>query len=545
MSKLQTYRYIDDEKIRNKFEVTPLIEKSNLLDNYYKNTLKDFSPNEATFEYEQKRTNYDSVGKLNTHYYGRRNDKEPFQSDLFLGFTDKDPRSIHNDPLMGKYQEQMWHRKDDYKYSFKDDNDNSIPTAGISESKMQKNKKSTYTGFKDRYKNFEESNDAWTNGYSFIQSDKSKILLHDVDDTIPDLANVDDIKKRRDYVATMSLNALPKGWDSIPDHKIKIAQYSKLLKAKNLNDIDITKNKSKQINDGKFKDQDTEQQLLSQLLLLAENFKNKKLNQHNSQDIKYSNSKDDQIRKINKNREHFKNNELSTTELDDKKIKLLEALNNKIVTPKEYTVLNEILHKVSTSNNQSYLNKGNNKENKNNKFLSKNDIINEILYNSIQSNNKTFLDKGNNKEYKNKKSNIKTLLNNNSEFLYSNNDINNNKLNKNDSNYEIINYKMILPKDSNTIENIIISLDEKIQSYDKEKNNQHRRPNNQSNDALHQDDFEVDADFNESGYKDRKTGKIGTKYLFSKKEYEDNINDNSINDSGTIIMKKSHNFIKK
>lgn len=141
MSKLENFKYIDDLKIKNKYEITNLIEPGNILDTYYRNTLKDFTPDKATFAYEENRRNTDSVGKLNTHYYGRRNTTEPFQNDLFLGFTDKDPRSIHDGPLMGKYQEQIWKRKDDYKYSFKDDSDNSIHTAGISESKMQTNKK--------------------------------------------------------------------------------------------------------------------------------------------------------------------------------------------------------------------------------------------------------------------------------------------------------------------------------------------------------------------------------------------------------------------
>ena len=108
MSKLENYKYIDDNKLIKKYEITPMIDISNNLDNHFRNTLKDFSPEPATFEFEKKRTNTDSVGKLNVHYYGRRNDTEPFQSDLFLGFTDKDPRSIHQDPLMGNYQKQIW-----------------------------------------------------------------------------------------------------------------------------------------------------------------------------------------------------------------------------------------------------------------------------------------------------------------------------------------------------------------------------------------------------------------------------------------------------
>ena len=87
MSKLGTYRYIDDDKLKKKFEVTNILENQNILNDYYKDTLRDFSPDPATFAYEEVRKNHDSVGKLNTHYYGRRNDKEPFHFNLFSLFA--------------------------------------------------------------------------------------------------------------------------------------------------------------------------------------------------------------------------------------------------------------------------------------------------------------------------------------------------------------------------------------------------------------------------------------------------------------------------
>lgn len=75
----------------------------------------------------------------------------------------------------------------------------------------------------------------------------------------------------------MSLNALPAGWNSSPDHKVKIAQYTKLLKSKNLNDIDIVKNKEMQLKDNKVIDNsDKELQLMNQLILLNDNIINKK-----------------------------------------------------------------------------------------------------------------------------------------------------------------------------------------------------------------------------------------------------------------------------
>lgn len=539
MSKLENFKYIDDLKIKNKYEITKLIEPGNILDNYYRNTLKDFTPDKATFAHEEARRNTDSVGKLNTHYYGRRNTTEPFQSDLFLGFTDKDPRSIHDGPLMGKYQEQIWKRKDDYKYSFKDDTDNRIHSSGISESKMIKNKKQSYDGFKNRYKNFEESNDAWTNSFNAIKSDKSKVTLHDVDDIIPDLVNVQDLSNRRDYISKISLDALPMGWNTVQDQKVKIAKYNHLFSQGNIKDINILKNKNEQEVDGKVHTLDTEQQLLKQLLLFTENLKNKKQSDFKNQETKYKDSKNEQIRKINKNREHMKNNEIVNTELDNKLNKLSDLFNNKLFSNKEYSILNEALHKSIKTNNENFLNKGNNKEQINQKNKLKDDIINELLFESVKSEKNNILEKGNNKEHFNNKSNIKILNNDNNMFLYNNNLINNDKLQQNNNKFEVFNYSNKMPEYSNNFDNVKTSLENKLNNYDIERFSQHRKPNNQSNDALHTDDFDYDGKFEESGQKDRRMGIHGSKYLFREKVLEPSMNSyNSINDSNSSIQRK-------
>jgi|LauGreDrversion4_2_1035121.scaffolds.fasta_scaffold02290_8 hypothetical protein len=538
MSKLGTFQYIDTEKLKKKFEVTNILEKPNILDDYYKNTLKDYSPEPATFAYEEVRKNNDSIGKLNTHYYGRRNDKEPFQNDLFLGFTDKDPRSIHSGPLMGKYQEQIWNRKDDYKYSFKDDSDNAIPTSGISESQMQKNKKSTYIGFKERYKNYEESTDAWTPGYLPIYSDMSRVYLHDVDDTLPDLTKIKDLSNRRDIINEISMSSLPKGWDSVPDQKYKIAKYSKLLSQMNVKDINILKNKNEQEKDDKQKNLDAEQELLKQLVLLTEHYKDKKRSNFANQDINYKISKVDQNRSINKNPEFFKNNELLTTETDDKKNKLSDILNSKLFSAKQYETLNEILHKSLASNKVS---KFNNKDNVliNPKQQTKDILLTEILRQVVKSNNENFLNKGNNKEDNNKASKISFLKNINSEFLYNNNDIDKNSIQKNNNTYEIMNYSNIASQFTNNYDSVQTSIENKLQNFNNEQINHHRKPNHQSNDALHTDDFENDIIFTDSGSKDRKLGIHGSKYLFREKRTEQSMIDNSINDNSGFKLKNN------
>lgn len=541
MSKLENFKYIDDKKIINKFEITPIIDTSNTLDNHYRNTLKDYSPEKATFEFEKSRKNTDAVGKLNLHYYGRRNDKEPFQSDLFLGFTDKDPRSIHLDPLMGNYQEQIWHRKKNYKYSFKDDTDNSVHTAGISESKMQKNKKQTYKGFKERYKNFEESNDAWTNSFNQMYEKKSRVLDNELDTEIPDLNDIDDIKKRRDYVATLSLNSLPIGWDTVPDHKVKIAQYSKILKSKNLNDIDIMNNKNKQLKDNKVIDNsDQELKLMNQLILLNKNIENKKKENFDNEkyDSKFKISTELYQRTINTNKEHMKNKELLTTELTNKKTILNEELTKLFkINNNKYDIRNLISDFTADKKN---LDRGNNKENSNYTNKEKKDIFTDLLYQSILSEKENILEKGNNKENNNIKGKSTKNDDIQSKFIYENSLLNTDQINKNNNIYEIFQYSTKLPEiNDNIYYNTKTSAEIKLQNYDNEKFTQERKPNNQSNDTLKPEQFENDAEFKTSGEKDRKTGNFGHKYMFKKKEYEQHIEEeDNINDSNNLIMKR-------
>ena len=96
---------------------------------------------------------------------------------------------------------------------------------------------------------------------------------------------------------------------------------------------------------------------------------------------------------------------------------------------------------------------------------------------------------------------------------------------------------------SNNYDSVQKSIETKLHNYDNERNNQHRKPNNQSNDALHQDDFETDAEFRESGFKDRKLGIHGSKYLVKEKLFESGMGDNSINESTGFKLK--NNIFKK
>lgn len=533
-SKTNNIQYIDKARIFDKYELTPIIESSEILDDFYRSTLKNFEPDTPTFAHEEKRKNTDSVSKLNIREFGRRAPLEPFVADLFLGDTTPDPRSISYEPDMGKYQKQMWHRKDNFKKSFKNDNDYSVHEAGISEGQMNANKKSTYKGLKDRYKNFEESTDAWAIGVVANGNKKSKVNNSELDDTPIDLHDTENLKYRRDYVTELSLKSLPIGWDSVPDHKIKIANYTKLLKSKNLNDIDVTKNRNKQTADGKMiENADVENNLASQLSLITSNFINKKKDDFiPGSDTKFKKSSETQVRSINDAKEYFKNKELENMEFTQK----TQALNEAFTTLyKINDIKSDIRKNISEffiNNNQ--LTKGNNQEQHNYSIKDKKDLITDILRKSLMSNNSSFLNKGNNKSININKSRNTADDANQSKFILTSNIVNNDQLNKT-KNYEVMNYKLAIKQDTfDNYNNVKSGIDSTIYVIDNEKQLEQRHIGPQNNDPLSSDNFITDTEFSNSGTNTMAAGTVGVmgnKYMFNKKEYESSILDTSINDS--------------
>jgi hypothetical protein len=539
--KTKNIQYIDKERIFNKYELTPIIESTDILDDYHRSTLKNYEPDAPTFAYEEKRKNTGSKEKINSRIYGRRAPAEPFVADLFLGDTTPDPRSISYQPNMTKYTSQIWHRKDDYKKSFKNDADNSIHEAGISEGQMNANKKSSYGSFKQRYKNFEESTDAWAPSVVVNNSNKSKVQNNELDGLLVDMQDNENLKYKRDYVNELSLKSLPKGWDSVPDHKIKIANYSMLLKSKNLNNIDIIKNKNRQEVDGKAPDTpDVESKLASQLSLISSNFISKKKEGFAAgKDTKFTNSSETQIRSINDAKEYFKNQDLNNIEITHKTQQISDTFTKNYSSTSN--IPTDIRKNVSEFVVNKNINKGNNKESNNFSNKAKKDIITDALRNSLMTNNESFINKGNNKTLFN--NNLRNSSNDkrNSRFVMAGSEINKDILNKT-GNFEVFNYKSSINKsDFDNFSNMKTGIDSTIVLLDNEKELVQRNLGNQNVESLTTGSFATDTDFNSSNANFAATGSVGimgNKYQTRHKEYETSIYTNTANDSTSFNKTK-------
>ena len=120
-----------------KYESSCIYESPSMMDDYNRNQLKKEGPIQGFFESDQKRTNYDTLGRLALRDGGKRRQTEPWLPDgTFLDhqFTEPDSRSIMYQPDMLLHRKQQEARGGYYNY--RSDEDFSIPEKGIHPDKI-------------------------------------------------------------------------------------------------------------------------------------------------------------------------------------------------------------------------------------------------------------------------------------------------------------------------------------------------------------------------------------------------------------------------
>lgn len=106
------YGSIPYEEILSKLEETDMsfsTEPEVNYNNYIRSELVDYTLDKPFLEYDTiKRDSTTSKVALNLRYNGSRGSYDyPKHPDLFIGFTDADPRGVENLPRMNEYQEQI------------------------------------------------------------------------------------------------------------------------------------------------------------------------------------------------------------------------------------------------------------------------------------------------------------------------------------------------------------------------------------------------------------------------------------------------------
>jgi hypothetical protein len=227
-----------------KMEASCVYESPSLINDYNRNELKKEGPVQGFFESDQKRTNYDTKGRLALREHGKRTKTEPWLPDgTFLDhqFATKDPRSIMYGPDMLKHKEQQYARGGYYNY--RSDEDYSIPEIMIHPEVYRQKIRETQQQAKDRMNIFDTSQVGWhTGGGALNQTTKPHGLLTSVTDN--EISEAADFTSANRTGSTTALsNSTPIGWRQSVDHRFKVAHYGQKRGARSFADQDFYKNR--------------------------------------------------------------------------------------------------------------------------------------------------------------------------------------------------------------------------------------------------------------------------------------------------------------
>lgn len=225
------YGDINPYQFPGKWESTNLYEDPNQVENFYRNTLKDFSPDVPAQSSDAPRRDYLNNARLTLRHTGTMSGLDPENPDLFLGFTDRDPRGYLLEPNGEEWKRQSWARKEMFEPQFKNDADWSVPSQGVHPNTKYAQMRATLPWFKSRFRNFETSKTGWHNGGVIeiphasnvdkvcAQTEKLDCILADME------------LKSRQHKTTLLSNNFNMGYRITPSHKFKVAEYGKLYRA--------------------------------------------------------------------------------------------------------------------------------------------------------------------------------------------------------------------------------------------------------------------------------------------------------------------------
>lgn len=203
-------------------------------ENYMRSQLTDYRPDAPFFESDQKRDPSDrgsgngSRERLSLRYTGARTEEEPYLPDgTFLDheFMERDPRGTQNLPDFNKARQQRLARAAFIKFS--NDEDYSVPETAINPVQMVSLITQSRQQFKDRYKNFDESMDAWHNGGTVPKKKSSSVALVTKSGTVVNLSEATGLL-RQDPVNVLSnrVKGVPRWTET--DQRVKVSRYGQV-----------------------------------------------------------------------------------------------------------------------------------------------------------------------------------------------------------------------------------------------------------------------------------------------------------------------------
>ena len=156
---MSAYGAIDEGMVARKYEQTALYEDPFQVEDSIRDELRDFMPDQPTLESDLPRREYQSTSRIHLRESGSRGDN-PEHPEIFIGFTDRDPRGVNNDPDFKQMANQSWARRRFKEATMYNDDDHSVPSQGIHPNKMRWQIRQSQNELKKRWKIFSTSKDA-------------------------------------------------------------------------------------------------------------------------------------------------------------------------------------------------------------------------------------------------------------------------------------------------------------------------------------------------------------------------------------------------
>ena len=247
--------YMPVDMLLRKQEQTCMYESPDMLNQHFRETLKDLTPDSRLWESDQHRGGTDGAGNpfgnnISERFLSFRD--SGFQSECgaepnlpdgtFLDwqFLEKDPRGVAQGPNMQRHVDQQYARAGSYNY--RSDADDSIPESGVNPWVMQMNIRNAQGITKDYQKNFSTARDGFHNGGmapGYAVSNKEK--LSD-DQEIKDPAQ--NPNRNKMDATSLHSNKAKMGWRRTTDHRFKVAKYGRKNIGKSFTDSDWYKNRA-------------------------------------------------------------------------------------------------------------------------------------------------------------------------------------------------------------------------------------------------------------------------------------------------------------
>jgi hypothetical protein len=222
-----------------------LYEDPDLVHDDHRDTLKDFTPDNATlFESDEPRRNYGSVYRMNIRDHGTpKSGTDPWRNEDFdIQFHDKDPRGFLTEQPWNEYRRHIEAQL--RRIDFKDDGDYSTTSGGVHPNTLYKNIRSAQAWVKSRMKIFSTSYESRHNGGVGVYSHVSNVFKSDQEDSsvLTDGTGMsttfeDPVVRQR--ITTRLSNILHGGSAALranttTDHRVKVASYGKLYSQRGL-----------------------------------------------------------------------------------------------------------------------------------------------------------------------------------------------------------------------------------------------------------------------------------------------------------------------